>query len=36
MERSEVPHGKFLLEGRYGVLQKSCARCGEDNVINVN
>jgi hypothetical protein len=35
MEGSEVLHGKFSLEGRYGVLQKCCAGCGEDNVINV-
>jgi hypothetical protein len=35
MEGSEVLHGDFPLEGRYGVLQKCCAGCGEDNAINV-
>jgi hypothetical protein len=35
MEGSEVLHGEFPLEGRYGVMQKCCAGCGEDNVINV-
>jgi hypothetical protein len=35
MEGSEVLHGEFPLEDRYGLLQKCCARCGEDNVINV-
>jgi hypothetical protein len=35
MEGSEVLHGEFLLEGRYGLLQNCCTRCGEDNVINV-
>jgi hypothetical protein len=35
MEGSEILHGEFLLEGRYGLLQKCCARNGEDNVINV-
>jgi hypothetical protein len=35
MEGSEVIHGEFQLEGIYGLLQKCCARCGEDNVINV-
>jgi hypothetical protein len=32
---SEVLHDKFPLEDRYGLLQKCCARCDEDNVINV-
>jgi hypothetical protein len=35
MEGSQVLHGEFLLEGRYGMLQKCCPGCGEDNVINV-
>jgi hypothetical protein len=35
MEGLEIHHGKFPLEGRYGLLQKCCAGCGEDNVINV-
>jgi hypothetical protein len=35
MKRAEVLHGKFLLEGRYGVLQERCARCSEHNVINI-
>jgi hypothetical protein len=35
MEGSEALHGKFLLEGRYGLLQKCCAGCSVDNVINV-
>jgi hypothetical protein len=35
MEESEVLHDEFPLEGRYGVLEKCCARCDEDNVINV-
>jgi hypothetical protein len=35
MEGPEILHGEFLLEGRYGLLQKYCAGCGEDNVINV-
>jgi hypothetical protein len=35
MEGPEILHGEFLLEGRYGLLQKCCAGCGEDNVINI-
>jgi hypothetical protein len=35
MEGLEILHGEFLLEGRYGLLQKCCAGCSEDNVINV-
>jgi hypothetical protein len=35
MEGPEILHGEFLLESRYGLLQKCCAGCGEDNVINV-
>jgi hypothetical protein len=35
MKRAEVLHGEFLLGGRYGVLQKRCARCGEHKVINI-
>jgi hypothetical protein len=36
MEGLKILHGEFQLEGRYGLLQKCCAGCGEDNVINVN
>jgi hypothetical protein len=35
MEGLEILHGEFPLEGRYGLLQKWCTGCGEDNVINV-
>jgi hypothetical protein len=35
MEEPEVLHGEFPLEGRYGLLQKCCTGCGEDNAINV-
>jgi hypothetical protein len=35
MEWSEILLGEFLLEGRYGLLQKCCAGCGEDNIINI-
>jgi hypothetical protein len=35
VKRAKVLHGKFSLEGRYGVLQECCARCGEHNVINI-
>jgi hypothetical protein len=35
VKRVEVLHGKFPLEGRYGVLQECCARCGDHNVINI-
>jgi hypothetical protein len=35
VKRAEVLLGKFPLEGRYGVLQEHCARCGEHNVINI-
>jgi hypothetical protein len=35
MEGSEVLHDEFSLEGRYGLLQKYCVGCSEDNVINV-
>jgi hypothetical protein len=35
MEESEILHGEFLLEGRYGLLQKCYAGGGEDNVTNV-
>jgi hypothetical protein len=35
MEGPEILHVEFLLEGRYGLLQKCCAGSGEDNVINV-
>jgi hypothetical protein len=35
MEGPEILHGEFLLEGRYGLLQKCCAGSGEDIVINI-
>jgi hypothetical protein len=35
MEGLEILHGEFLLEGRYGTLQKCCVRGDKDNVINV-
>jgi hypothetical protein len=35
VKRAEVLYGEFSLEGRYGVLQEHCARCGEHNVINI-
>jgi hypothetical protein len=35
VKRAEVLHSEFPLEGRYGVLQERCARCGENNVINI-
>jgi hypothetical protein len=35
MEGPEILHGEFLLEGRYGLLQKCCAGCDENNVINI-
>jgi hypothetical protein len=35
VKRSEVLHGEFPLESRYGMLQECCARCGELNVINI-
>jgi hypothetical protein len=35
MEGPEILHGEFLFDGRYGLLQKYCAGCGEDNVINI-
>jgi hypothetical protein len=35
VKRVKVLHGEFSLEGRYGVLQEHCARCGEHNVINI-
>jgi hypothetical protein len=31
----EILHDEFPLEGRYGVLQERCARCGEHNIINI-
>jgi hypothetical protein len=34
MEGLKILYGKFLLEGRYGLLLKCYAGCGEDNVIN--
>jgi hypothetical protein len=35
MKGLEILHGEFSLEGRYGLLQKCCVGCSEDNVINV-
>jgi hypothetical protein len=35
VKRVEVIHGEIPLEGRYGVLQERCARCGERNIINI-
>jgi hypothetical protein len=35
MEGPEVIHGEFPLEDKYGLLQKCCTGCGEDNVINI-
>jgi hypothetical protein len=35
MEGPEIIHTEFPLEGRYGLLQKCCTGCGEDNVINI-
>jgi hypothetical protein len=35
VKRAEVLHGEFPFEGRYGVLQERCARCGEHNVISI-
>jgi hypothetical protein len=35
MEGPEILNGEFLLEGRYGLLQKCCTRCSEDNVNNI-
>jgi hypothetical protein len=35
MKGSKILHGEFLLEDRYGLLQKCYAGCGEDNVINI-
>jgi hypothetical protein len=35
IEGPEILHGEFPLEGRYGLMQKCCAGCGEGNVINI-
>jgi hypothetical protein len=35
IEGPKILHGEFPLEGRYGLLQKWCAGCSEDNVINI-
>jgi hypothetical protein len=35
VKRVEILHGEFPLEGRYGVLQERCTRCGEHNIINI-
>jgi hypothetical protein len=35
MDGPEILHGEFPLEDRYGLMYKCCARCGEDNVINI-
>jgi hypothetical protein len=35
VKRAKILHGKFPLEGRYGVIQDRCARYDEHNVINI-
>jgi hypothetical protein len=35
MEGPEILHDESPLDGRYGLLQKCCARCIENNIINV-
>jgi hypothetical protein len=35
VKRAEVLHGKFLIEGKYGVLQEHYARYNEHNIINI-
>jgi hypothetical protein len=35
MKGLEILHGEFSLESRYGLLQKCCVGCSEDNVINI-
>jgi hypothetical protein len=35
MDGPMILYSEFPLEGRYGLLQKCCTRCSEDNVINV-
>jgi hypothetical protein len=35
MEGPKIFHDEFPLESRYGLSQKCCVGCGEDNVINV-
>jgi hypothetical protein len=35
IEGLDILHGEFPFEGRYGLLQKCCAGCSEDNVINI-
>jgi hypothetical protein len=35
VKRAKILHGKFPLEGRYGVMQDRCARYDEHNVINI-
>jgi hypothetical protein len=35
VKRTEVLHSELPLEGRYGVMQEPCVRCGEHNVINI-
>jgi hypothetical protein len=35
MKGSEILRGEFPLEGKYDLLQKYCAGCGEDNIITV-
>jgi hypothetical protein len=35
MEGPEILHDEFPLECKYGMLQKCCAGCNEDNVINI-
>jgi hypothetical protein len=35
MEGPEILHDEFPLECKYGMLQKCCAGCNEDNIINI-
>jgi hypothetical protein len=35
VKRVKVFYDEFPLEGRYGVLEERCARCSENNIINI-
>jgi hypothetical protein len=35
IEGPEILHDEFPLECKYGMLQKCCAGCNEDNIINI-
>jgi hypothetical protein len=35
VKRSEVLHGEFPLKSGNGMAQKLCARCGQDDIINI-